>query len=113
MTAIFPTDLETARSTPTGDIHMLSFLANVVSIFVSALCLALSYGGDLRWRGRRAWALIFAGLLVLAFIAQFLMLHRGMPYGITNRLFVAVLMAWLIANSLWLKTAASRDSASV
>lgn len=108
VTAIFPTDLETAPSTRTGDIHTMSFLVNVLSIFVSTLCLAFSYGGSPDWCRRRTPALIFAGLLAIAFVAQFLTLHRGAPYGITNRLFVAVLMAWLISNSLWLRFAASQ-----
>ena len=105
VTALFPTDLETAPTTRTGDIHTLSFQVNVVSILISTICLALSYGGNPRWRRRRTPALIFAGLLIAAFVAQFLILHRGAPYGIANRLFIAVLMAWLISNSLWLKSA--------
>jgi len=108
VTALFPTDLETAPSTQTGDIHTMSFLVNVVSIFVSTLCLAFSYGGSPTWQRRRTPALIFAGMLAIAFVAQFLTLHRGAPYGITNRLFVAVLLAWLISNSLWLKSAADQ-----
>lgn len=32
VTALFPTDLETAPSTRTGDIHTISFLVNIVSI---------------------------------------------------------------------------------
>jgi len=106
VTALFPTDLETAPSTHTGDIHTLSFQVNVVSILVSTLCLALSYGGDAVWHRRRMPALIFAGFLSLALVVQFLTLHRGAPYGITNRLFVAVLMAWLISNSFWLASVA-------
>ncbi|HEX7854973.1 MAG TPA: DUF998 domain-containing protein [Sphingobium sp.] len=107
VTAIYPTDLETAPSTRTGDIHTMSFMVNVLSLFASTLCLALSYGGSQDWRPYGMPALIFAGLLAIAFLAQFLTLHRGAPYGITNRLFVAVLMAWLISNSLWLRTIAS------
>jgi hypothetical protein len=95
-----------APSTQTGDIHTVSFQINVVSILVSTLCLALSYGGDPAWHRRRMPALIFAGLLSLAFVVQFLTLHRGAPYGITNRLFVAVLMAWLVSNSFWLASVA-------
>jgi len=110
VTALFPTDLETVPSTPTGDIHTLSFQVNVVSVFLSTICLGLSYGGSPRWRRHRTPALVFAGLLVVAFVAQFLTLHRGAPYGITNRLFVAVLMAWLISNSLWLKAVLIRPS---
>jgi hypothetical protein len=33
--------------------------------------------------------------------------HRGAPYGVANRLFVTILMAWLLANSLWLKRLAN------
>jgi len=111
VTALFPTDLETAPTTRTGNIHTLSFLVNVVSICASTLCLALSYGGSPRWHRRRTPALVLAGLLIVAFVAQFMTLHRGAPYGITNRLFVAVLMAWLISNSLWLKSAGSNAHA--
>jgi hypothetical membrane protein len=110
VTALFPTDLETAPTTRTGDIHTLSFLVNVVSILLSTICLALSYGGSPDWRRRRTPALAFAGLLIVAFVAQFLTLHRGAPYGITNRLFVAVLMAWLLSNSLWLKSVVTRKN---
>lgn len=107
VTAIFPTDLETAPSTRTGDIHAISFLVNIVSLVISTICLGSSYGSSPRWRRHRVAALAFAGLLILAFVAQYLTLHRGAPYGITNRLFVAVLMAWLISNSIWLKSAAA------
>lgn len=110
VTALFPTDLESAPSTTIGNIHTISFLVNVVSIVLSTLCLALSYGGSPAWRRRRVPALIFAGLLIVAFVAQFMTLHRGAPYGITNRLFVAVLMAWLISNSLWLASAMGAGS---
>lgn len=104
VTALYPTDLETAPSTRTGDIHAISFLVNIVSILLSTICLALSYAGSPEWRRHRTVALAFAGLLIVAFVAQYLTLHKGAPYGITNRLFVAVLMAWLIWNSLWLKS---------
>lgn len=104
VTALFPTDLETAPSTRTGDIHALSFFVNIVSILLSTICLGLSYGGSPDWRRRRTPALAFVGLLIVAFVAQYLTLRRGAPYGITNRLFVAILMAWLISNSFWLRS---------
>lgn len=105
VTALFPTDLETAPSTRSGDIHAISFLVNIVSVLLSSICLGLSYGGSPHWRTRRTPALVFAGVMLAAFVAQALTLHRGAPYGITNRLFVVVLMAWLISNSFWLKAA--------
>ncbi|NMN04863.1 MULTISPECIES: DUF998 domain-containing protein [unclassified Novosphingobium] len=108
VTALFPTDLETAPTTQTGNIHTISFLVNVVSVLVSTLCLAFSYDGSPDWRDRRAPALIFAGLLAIAFVGQFLTLHRGAPYGIANRVFIAILMAWLILNSVWLRQVADK-----
>lgn len=103
VTAIFPTDLETAPSTRTGDIHALSFFVNIVAILLSAVSLGLSYGGDEYWRRWRASALGLSALLTVAFLAQFFTLHRGAPYGLTNRAFVAILVFWLISTSLWLR----------
>jgi hypothetical protein len=54
--------------------------------------------------------LTLAALILLAFVLQFFTLHRGMPYGYTNRLFVAVLFGWLLATSIRLR-AVERDSA--
>lgn len=110
VTAIFPTDLETAPSTRTGDIHTLSFLVNVASALLAVIFLGLSYGSSDYWQRRKYPALGFAALLIAAFIAQFLTLHRGAPYGITNRVFVAILMSWFISTSFWLwQVAASRQ----
>jgi hypothetical protein len=100
----FPTDLETAPSTQTGDIHTASFLVNVASVLLAAIFLGLSYGGNGYWQRRKGAALGFAALLIAAFVAQFLTLHRGAPYGITNRVFVAVLMS----TSFWLRQVATR-----
>jgi len=108
VTALFPTDLETAPSTRTGDIHAISFLVNVVCVLASTLCLAVGFRGDPRWHSRAGPALIFAALLVASFVAQFMTLHRGAPYGITNRLFVVVLLAWFLSNSFWLAKASGK-----
>lgn len=104
VTAIFPTDLETAPSTSSGDIHAISFLVNIVSILASTICLALSYINDPRRRPHVRVALALAGLLIAAFLAQYLTLHRGAPFGVTNRLFVTVLIVWLLTNSFWLRS---------
>ncbi|WP_454883538.1 DUF998 domain-containing protein [Sphingomonas oryzagri] len=104
VTALYPTDLETAPSTRTGDIHAISFLVNIASILLSTVCLAFGYAFSPDWRRQRAVALAIAALLIVAFVAEYLTLHKGAPYGITNRLFVGVFMAWLILNSLWLKS---------
>jgi hypothetical membrane protein len=108
VSAIFPTDLDGTPSTRTGDIHTISFLVNVGCSLLSTVLLSLSFGSDPRWRPYRRTALILASLIMLAFILQFLTLHRGMPYGLTNRLFVALAIAWPLATSFRLR-ALSRE----
>jgi len=106
VTAAFPTDLETAPSTRTGDIHTVSFLVNIVSIILASGLLSASFGRDPAWRSFRPYALGVFGLIVVAFVVQFLSLHRGAPYGIANRFFVAVVMAWLLGTAHRLRGAA-------
>ena len=110
VSAIFPTDLPGTPSTRSGEIHDISFLANVGSIILATLLLSFSFGSDSRWRTYRPTALLLVSLILIAFVLQFLTLHRGMPYGYTNRLFLAVLLGWLFATSIRLR-AVSRDSA--
>lgn len=103
VTAVYPTDLETAPSTASGDIHTISFLVNVTSVILSALLFAVSFRQSEDWRGFRWTGLALALALLAAFIAQFLTLHRGAPYGLTNRLFVAVLMVWFVMTAIQLR----------
>jgi hypothetical protein len=103
ISAIFPTDLEGAPSTRTGDIHNMSFLVNVGSILLAIVLLSVSFGSQSRWRPYRRTAIALASLVVLAAVLQFLTLHKGAPYGLTNRLSVTVLLAWLLATSIRLR----------
>jgi disulfide bond formation protein DsbB len=103
VTATFPTDLETAVTTTTGNIHTASFLVNVISMILCSLLFAISFHQSEDWRGYRWVGLAMAIALLAAFVAQFLTLHRGAPYGLTNRLFVAVLMVWLLATARQLR----------
>lgn len=106
-TAIFPTDIETAATTATGNIHTVSFLVNVISLILCALLFAFSFQQSDAWRSFRWMGLGLAAALLAAFIAQFLTLHRGAPYGLTNRLFVAVLMVWFLVTAAQLRRVAN------
>jgi hypothetical protein len=106
VSAIFPTDLVGTPRTRAGEIHTFSFLVNVGSIFLATILLSVSFGSDTRWRTYQRTALILTSLIAIAFIVQFLTLHRGMPYGLANRFFVAVLFAWFLATSIRLRTLA-------
>ena len=86
----------------------MSFLVNVGSIFMATVLLSLSFGNHLAWRSYRRTAWTLTALILLGFAVQFLTLHKGMPYGLANRFFVVVLLAWLFAVSFRL-LASSRE----
>jgi len=88
---------------PTGEIHELSFLANVRSLILSVVLLSVSFFSDSRWRSHRLTAVTLGALVVVAFILLFLVPHRGTLFGFVNRSFVALLFAWLLATSIWLR----------
>ena len=113
VSAIFPTDLEEAPSTHTGDIHTISFLVNVGSIILATVLLSTAFWSQPRWRTFRRTAVTLTSLVVIAFVVQFLTLHRGMPYGLSNRLFVTVLLAWLLTTSIRLRAVARPASSTV
>ncbi len=104
VSAIFPTDLEEATSrTQTGNIHDISFLVNVGSLLLATTVLSASFGRHPRWRPYRRTSITLTSLVVVAFVLQFITLHRGAPYGLTNRFFVAVLFAWFLATAIRLR----------
>src|SRR5882757_966560 len=103
ISAFFPTDLEEAPSTRTGDIHTISFLINIVSIMLSMILLTVGFGSHPRWRSHQRIAIVLTLLVVIAFFIQFFTLRRGAPYGLTNRLFVVVLFVWFFITSIRLR----------
>ncbi len=101
VSAIYPTDVPGAPATRSGDIHDVSFLVNVGSIFMGIVLLSWSFGNHSAWRSYRRTAWTLTALILLGFVVQFLTLHQGMPYGLANRFFVVVLFAWLFAVCLF------------
>jgi len=105
VSAIFPMDVRLPL-TRSGAIHDMSFMVNIGSILLAMVLLSVSFGSEPRWRAYRPTSLMLAGLAILAAILQFLTLHRGAPYGLTNRLAVTVLFTWLLATSIRLRAVA-------
>ena len=103
VSALFKTDLDGAPSTRAGEIHLVSFLVNISSIILASVLLSISFGSDPRWRTYQRTAVRLVILVILCFVLQFLTLHRGMPYGLTNRLFVAAVFAWFLSTSIRLR----------
>jgi hypothetical protein len=108
VSAFYPMDLPGSPATRVGEMHDLSFMVNVGSIALAIVLFTMSFGSDLRWRSFRRTSIVLFSLIALAFVFQFLTLHKGAPYGLANRFFVAVVLAWLIAASIRLRNLARR-----
>ena len=103
VSAAYRTDLPGLPDTHEGNVHTLSFLVNIVSMLVAIPLLSFSFGQKSGLRSFRPVALALALAVVLAFLLQFFTLRKGMPYGLTNRLFVVVLLSWLICTAARLR----------
>ena len=101
ITAIFPPG--PSRS---GEIHSISFMVNAGSILLASVLLSVGFGSDPRWRSFQRTAAALASLLVFAFVLQFFTAYFELLYGLANRFFAAMLVAWLLAISIRLRALA-------
>lgn len=93
--------------TRSGEIHSMGFLVSVVCVLLASILLSVGFGRDARWRTFQRTAVILASLLVFAFALQFITAYLEVMYGLVNRLFVTVLITWLLAISIRLRTLSS------
>ena len=100
ITAIFPP----GKNSLSGEIHSMFFFVNVASVLLASVFLAVSFRSDPRWRNFRRTATILASLLWFAFALQFLTAYFELLPGLANRFFVTVLIVWLLATSIRLRT---------
>jgi len=110
VSAIHPMDLPGTPSTRSGELHDLSFFVNVGSIVLAIVLLTAGFGSDLRWRSYRRTSVVLLSLIALAFVLQLLTLLvlKGTPYGLANRFFISVILAWMIATAIRLRNLARR-----
>ena len=95
VSAAYRTDLPGLPDTHEGNVHAISFFVNIVCMLAAIPLLSFGFGPTSRLRSFRRTTLALAFAVVLTFLLQFFTLRKGMPYGLTNRLFVIVLLAWL------------------
>lgn len=103
VSAMYKTELPGMPDTPDGHVHDMSFLVNVFSILIAVPLISFGLRSPV-WKIFRPAAITLSILVVLAFVLQFLTLHKGMPYGITNRIFVITLYAWGATLAVRLKS---------
>lgn len=99
VSGLYDTALPGMPDTPESDIHDGSFYVNVFSMLVAMPLISIGLRSA-AWRAFRPTGLALAALVVLAFVLFFSTLHKGMPYGITNRIFAAALLAWMIGLAI-------------
>ena len=78
-------DLPGTPSTPSDELHDLSFIVNVGSIALAIALLTVSFGSEICWSSYRRTSIILLALIALVFVLQFLTLYKGAPYGLANR----------------------------
>jgi hypothetical protein len=103
VSAAYRTDLPDLPDTHEGNVHTIRFLVNIVCMLVAIPLLSFGFGKKSSLQSFRPVALTLALAVVLTFLLQFFTLRKGMPYGLTNRLFVVVLLSWLICTAARLR----------
>jgi hypothetical protein len=101
ITAIFP-----PGPTRSGEIHSMTFLINVLCVLLASVLLSVGFGSDPRWRAFRHTAATLASLLVFALVLQLFTAYIEVLYGLANRFFATVLVAWLLATAFRLRAVA-------
>jgi len=107
---VFPTDAEGAPSTPTGTVHSIAFVFSCLCLIPAQILLSLKFRQDGRWRSFAPYSMAIALLVATAFVA--FAATSGTEFtGLTQRIFVATFMAWLIATAFRLRYVARLDRA--
>jgi hypothetical protein len=97
LSAVFPTDridnpADMLSLSTVGTIHAGVAIVSFVCVMVGMFVLTWTFARDNRWRSFWRWSVIFpAGALALMLVQQ-----QGPLIGLLQRLFIAVVSAWLI-----------------
>jgi hypothetical protein len=99
--AIFPTDrvdiaADVLSLSPTGTIHVLVALVSFLCITAGMVVLTWTFSRTARWQSLTVWFALLATGAVSLFIAQVIEQGQGPLVGLTQRLFLTIISAWLI-----------------
>jgi hypothetical membrane protein len=101
VTGIFPGDVKSLHppGTATAIIHWTGAGTSFLSVMIAAFLLASCYKTDLRWQSFHRPALVLAITTVLALVAFGLLAIVGWV-GVGERIYIAVIVLWLVAASV-------------
>ena len=108
---IFPADLQFPPQTTSGTIHEIASLAAFVSLLVAQILLSRKFRQDDRWRSFSRPALALALLALVAFIGVFATAETEFV-GLSQRIYVAVFLAWLLLTAIRLRSANTASSSA-
>ena len=105
--AFFPDDLAGAAATTSGRLHLLLALVAFVAMSVGAVIAAYALSRDPAWRPvvPLLLGLAVAGLVALPLVGRPPL--KG-DFGLFERLFLGLELAWLFAAALWAYRVAAR-----
>ena len=105
--AFFPDDLAGAAATASGRLHLLLALVAFVAMSVGAVIVAYALSRDPAWRPvvPLLLGLAVAGLLALPLVGRPPL--KG-DFGLFERLFLGLELAWLFVAALWAYRVAAR-----
>jgi hypothetical membrane protein len=111
---LFPIDPPGERASQTGVIHAFIVVTSFGFMVLASLLLSVSFRRDTRWRPYRRVALILAVAYVLAYALHFAATHTGSAFvGVTNRLSLVAMLAWLLTSAFALREVAGTSFAVV
>lgn len=102
LAAIFPTDpvdgvgVVWAQATPRMIVHVIVAMVSFLSVTVGVVVLTWTFSWEERWRPRTTWFALLATGAVSLFIAQSMEQLTSPRVGLTQRVFVTIVAAWLI-----------------
>lgn len=107
VTALAETDRPQLPPTFEGYVHGIAAPTAFLCVTTAMLLQSWRFRGDPRWRPRFTSAF---GLAVACFVAMWVhALWREAPRGLSQKLVIAAIVAWLVLAALWLRRAGTAD----
>ncbi len=102
--AAFPIDPGGQMTTVAGTVHLVAALAAFVCMVVAMFVLSRTFKQDAGWRSLRSVSLVLA----LAALAAFFLPSGGEWAGLFQRVFVGIVISWMVIVAIRLRPTGSR-----